>query len=157
MNDNTGVQISKATAIAIPAAFALPALETILKEFAQHPGSASLALNIQQLHVPFQALITVPIEARVAPGQCRNEWRLTIRAASKPQLYPTFEGTLQLLSADRSGSQLQLDGRYVVPFGTLGRTIDLTFLRGAAEESLHRFVRDVAGRVAALSRWANYA
>ncbi len=157
MNGHSGVRISAATALAIPAALALPAIETILKEFAHRPGETSLALNIQQVHVPLEAMISVPIEVRVAAGHGRCEWLLSIRAASKPQFYPTFEGELSLLDAQKSGSQLQIDGSYAVPFGALGRVIDLTILRGVAESSLRRFIRDIANRVAALSRWANFA
>jgi hypothetical protein len=156
MNGSNSVKMSTATAIAVPATFALPALETILKEFTQHPGTASPALDIRQLHVPFEALITVPVEAHVTSGCGRNEWCLTIRAAHRPNLYPQFEGTLTLLSAARSGSQLQMDGRYSVPFGAVGRVVDLTVLRCAAEESLRRFLRDVANKVATLSRWVSF-
>lgn len=156
MNGSNSVKMGAATAIAVPATFALPALETILKEFTQHPGAASLALDIRQLHMPFEALISVPVDAHVTPGCGRNEWRLTICAANTPNLYPRFEGMLTLLSAARSGSQLQIDGCYSVPFGSFGHLVDLTVLRGAAEDSLRRFLRDVANKVATLSRWVSF-
>ncbi len=154
MKARNGVRVSTATAIPLPAALALPALETVLKEFAKHPRSASLALDIEQLRVPFQAMVSVPVQAHVLPGESRNEWRLQIRAASKPQMYPAFDGVLTLVPATRNGSQLELSGAYIVPFGLLGRTLDVTLLRGMAQSSLQRFLRDVANRIAALSRWA---
>ena len=123
----------------------------ILKEFAQKPGRASLGLNVRQMHLPFQATICVAVDADVCPGEARNEWRLQIRAAP---LYPMFQGLLRLLPAEQSGAQLQIDGRYRVPFGALGRALDATVMRGAAESSLQRFVREIAYRVAALARWA---
>lgn len=139
-------------AVNAPAAFARQAVETILSEFAQEPGRASLALNVRQLHLPFQATITVPIEARVSPGQAATEWQLHIEAARNPELYPKFDGVLSLCDQG-FGSQLQLDGDYTAPFGAVGRAIDATLLRGAARASLERFVREVAYRVAALSLW----
>lgn len=157
MKRRDGVRVSTATAITVPATFALPAIETILHEFAKHPGSASLALKIDQLHVPFQAMISVPVEACVSPGEGRNEWSLQIRAAANAHMYPTFEGVLTLVPAARTGSELQLNGTYLVPFGALGRAIDLTLLRGAAQSSLQRFVRDVANRIAMLSQWTQFA
>lgn len=143
--------------MAIPAAFALPAIETILKEFSQRPGAASLALDVQQMHVPWEALITVPVRAHVTSAGSRNEWNLTICAASNSRMYPVFEGALKLLDAAAEGAQLQLEGVYVAPFGAIGRAIDVTLLRGIAESSLHRFVRDLANRVATLSHWTAHA
>jgi hypothetical protein len=51
---------------------------------------------------------------------------------------------------------LQLEGHYNVPMGALGRAIDATLLRGAAKESLDRFVRELGYRIIALTRWATY-
>lgn len=138
----------------VPAHFALPAVETILNEFAQESGRASLALNVRQLRLPFQATIYVAVDARVLPGDAPNEWRIHICAARNPALYPTFDGVLTLVDAAAAGSVLQLEGEYDVPFGAVGRAIDVTLLRGAAISSLERFVREVAYRVAALARWA---
>ena len=143
------------TAISAPAAFALPAVERILREFAD-PGSASLALNIRELHLPFQAAISVPVRASVTRGMGRDEWRLQIRAERHPQFYPVFDGTLRLCCAGQA-SELHLSGAYAVPLGALGRAIDSTVFNGAAEASLKRFVREVAHRVAAISQWTRIA
>jgi hypothetical protein len=157
MNGKNGLQVNAATAMVVPTTFAHPAIETILDEFSHYSGSASLALNITELHVPFQALLSVPVTAHVHAGQCRNEWTLQIEAAAKAHLYPRFEGVLTLVPAASCGSQLQLNGAYVPPFGALGRAIDTTFLHGAVQSSLNRFLRDVAHRVAALAHWARLA
>lgn len=137
----------------MPANFALPALETILKEFAQEPGRASLALNVRQLRLPFEATICVAVRAQVLPGHARNEWQLHIRAAQNHTMYPEFDGLLRLTTSGNSGSQLQLAGKYTVPFRALGRAINVTVLRGAARSSLERFVRELAYRVVAIVRW----
>ena len=147
--------IETRVAIGAPAAFALPAVERILREFAD-PGSASLALNISELHLPFQAVISVPVHACVAPHAGPNEWRRGNRAAERAQHNPQFDGMLSLERAVH-GSELHLEGRYTVPLGTLGRVIDATVLRGAAESSLQRFVREIAHRVAAISQWTHIA
>lgn len=141
-------------ALPVPARYALPAVEAILNEFAREPGRASLALNVRQLHLPFEATIAVAVDARVEPGEASNEWHLQIQAARNPGLYPKFDGVLTLIAANETDSQLQLDGAYTVPMGSVGRVVDATVLRGAAKTSLERFVREVAYRVAALTRWA---
>jgi len=156
MKSKKGLQVGAATAIPVPTLFALPALETILKEF-ERPGNASLALDLQRLHASLQAFISVPVDVAVWPGETRFEWRLRIRAASSPRLYPAFEGVLTLMPVGGSGSQLQLDGAYVPPFGAAGRTVDFTFLHGAAHTSLQRFVREIGNRALTLSRWSRLA
>lgn len=156
MNLNNGVPVESTTAIKVPAAYALPAVETILKEFAKVPGGAALALNLDELRTPFEALISVPVHMRFEAGDGRNQWRLQIRAASTPHLYPTFDGCLTLLDASSSGSELRLEGQYVAPFGKVGRVIDAALLQGIAQSSLRRFLRDIANRVAALSRWTAF-
>ena len=123
-----------------------------MKEFSREPGRSSLALNMRQLHLPFEATITVPVRADVVAGSARNEWRLHIQASHNPSMYPAFDGLLTLIAAV-SGSQLHLEGRYTAPFGAVGKAIDETFLKDAARSSLERFVREVAYRVAALAHW----
>jgi len=153
--NGAGVGLTTVTAVAVPATFALPAIETILKEFER--GGACLALNMRELHIPFEAMISVPIEAQVGCGESRNEWRLRIRAAANVGLYPKFDGVLRLMPAGEGGSQLELEGTYVAPFGRLGRAIDVSLLQGAAQSSLHRFLCSIASRIAALCRWAQFA
>ncbi len=108
----SGLEVSTSAALCVPAHFALPALETILKEFAQAPGRASLALNVRQLHLPFEATICVAVHAQVVPGEARNQWQVHIRAAQNEAMYPEFHGLLTLMTAGDSGSQLK-SGRKV--------------------------------------------
>jgi hypothetical protein len=147
------IPISVSAAVDVPAVFAFSAVERILEEFALNPADASLALNVRELHLPFEVLVSVPIRTNVRPGNSRNEWHVEIYPVSNPQLYPTFEGVLTLVPAARSGTQIELSGGYSVPFGMVGHAIDLTLFRGAAASSLRRFVREIAHRVAALSHW----
>lgn len=149
------IPVSCSASVAVDTALALPALETILKEFGSGDGGAALALNIRQLHLPFEAALRVPVRASIHPGGSRNEWRIEIRAARNPGLYPAFEGILAVISAANRGCQLKLEGTYAPPLGQVGRAIDATLLRGAARSSLERFVREVAHRVAALARFAS--
>lgn len=154
MPAKTSFDVTASSAIALDTSFALAAVETILKGVCSETPQAALALNIPQLKVPLEAMISAPIELRVDSGDARNEWFLQLRAHSKPYLYPTFEGILTLIPAGDRGCQLQLRGEYVPPFGAIGRVIDATVLRGVAQSSLHRFVKDIAQRVAALAQWA---
>ncbi|HLI95736.1 MAG TPA: hypothetical protein VKT72_06580 [Candidatus Baltobacteraceae bacterium] len=146
--------MNTSAAVALDTTFALAAVETILNGVCSDTSQA-LALNIRQLSVPLEALISVPVDVRVRSGEARNEWRLRIRAVSKPHLYPRFAGVLTLIPAADQGCQLQLSGEYAPPLGAIGRVIDATVLRGAAQSSLERFVREIAYRIAALARWAS--
>lgn len=154
MKNKEGVPISTTAAVTVPAAHALPALETILTELTKRPGSTSLALAMHEVHIPLQAMISVPVQAQVLPGKARNDWRLEIRAASKSPLYPTFAGNLTLSPASERSCELSLHGSYSVPLDGIGRAIDATLLRGAAQASIDRFVREIAHRAATLARWA---
>ena len=154
MREKDGIRVNASTAITVPANYALPAIDTILREFVKQPGNAALALNMREMHLPFEALISVPIEARVSAGENVNEWRVVIRAASRAEMYPVFSGCLTLISAAQMGSQIELCGMYTVPLGRLGRAIDLTILRGVAQATLQRFVRELGNRVHALAHWA---
>lgn len=158
-NSNRTIQVSTDIALNVPAAVALPALETILEEFKRCPAQAALALNMRDLHLPFEALVSVPIQMHIArlPSHGRNEWGIRICAAARPQLYPTFEGVLRLLLAGDRGSEVQLAGEYRVPLGPIGNALDATLFSGIAEQSLRRFVRDLTNRIAALARWAHLA
>jgi hypothetical protein len=149
------VYVSARTAIPAPAAFTLPAVEAILHEFGD-PAHAALALNANQLGIPFEAVISVPVQARIRPGEGRDEWSVRICAAAHPALYPVFEGSLRLLRAAQ-GSELNLDGLYDVPFGAFGRALDRTVFHSAAEASLRTFLREIAHKVATLSRWSHSA
>lgn len=149
-----GIAVVTGAAVTVPAHFALPALETILKAFEQEAERASLALNMRQMHLPFEATICVGIHAHVLRGEASNEWRLNIRAERNPGMYPTFQGVLTLVEAGERGSELRLHGRYTAPLGAGGYAIDTTLLRDAAKSSLERFVREIAYRIAALARWA---
>lgn len=154
MTAKTAFDVTASSAIALDTTFALAAVETILKDACSETPQAALALNIAQLKVPLETMISVPIDLRVDSGDARNEWLLQLRAHSKPHLYPTFAGVLTLLPAGERGCQLQLRGEYVPPFGMVGRVIDSTVLGGVAQSSLHRFVKDIAHRVAAIAQWA---
>lgn len=149
----TSFHVTTSTAIASDTTFALAAVETILKDASRETPRAALALNLRQLKMPLEAMMTVPVDVHVSAGDARNEWRLRICAASDPFLYPTFSGVLALIPACGQGCQLQLDGDYTPPFGALGRLIDATLLRGVAQSSLERFVREVGYRVAAVAQW----
>src|SRR5690242_6226017 len=135
MNLDNGVPVNSTTAIKLPAAFALPAVEAILKEFAKLPGGAALALNLEELRAPFEAMISVPVHMRFEPGEGRNQWRVQICAATAPRLYPAFDGYLTLVDAPSSGSELRLEGQYTPPVGKVGRVIDAALLRGIAQSA----------------------
>lgn len=151
------MHLRSTAAVAVQAAVALTAPEKVLQELGQQSGRSALALNIRDVHISFETLISVPVRTDVKhiPGHGRNEWHIGIRAASTPHLYPVFAGDLGLVPVGGRACELEIAGAYRVPFGSLGRALDATLFSGIAEQTMRRFIRDIANRVVALLRWAN--
>lgn len=155
MNNSTGFKVDAGTAIRVPAAFALPAVDAALKEISHAAGSVSLSLNVKEFRLPLKAAVGIPIEAHVRAERSHHEWQIEIRSASKAYMYPAFTGVLSVAQAGTTGCELRLEGEYIVPFGGIGRAIDRVLFRGAARSSLQHFVHDIAARVMAeRMRWA---
>jgi len=63
-------------------------------------------------------------------------------------ILPTMEATLSVYALSPTETQLDLDGRYRPPLGAVGGAIDALVLHRIAEASAHRFLRDLATRIA---------
>lgn len=61
-----------------------------------------------------------------------------------PALFPLMKATLRIYPLTTTETQLELDGTYDPPFGWLGDAVDALAMHGVAEQSVNRFVRDVA-------------
>ncbi|MHB8147992.1 MAG: hypothetical protein ACYDGM_12130, partial [Vulcanimicrobiaceae bacterium] len=61
-------------------------------------------------------------------------------------LFPKFVGTLTVMPAETE-TELWLQGRYDLPLGPLGAAVDATVLRGAAKNSLCRFLQWLADEI----------
>jgi hypothetical protein len=107
------------------------------KDFALHASLGEAGLpDVGYLAVPIHLTI-----GQVIPGV--NQFPITIRAASHPESFPVFEGSV---AADMSGtgSLLSLGGTYDVPLGVFGSLVNGALVRGLAEHSLRNFLADIA-------------
>lgn len=67
-------------------------------------------------------------------------------AAEHPELFPTFDGGLQVCPHDR-GTELRLEGHYRPPLGAAGGLVNRAVLHRAATASLEAFLDRLAARL----------
>ena len=124
------------------------ALEAVLSEIADRPGSLSLSLDLAaDLEAPVEMSLAVPVALRAARA-ADNAFAVHIEPASHQPYYPSFRGMLRITRARSDSSIAELSGTYTVPLGALGETLDATLLHGAAQSSLRRFLAAVIERAA---------
>jgi hypothetical protein len=66
------------------------------------------------------------------------------RADAHPRWFPTLEGDLVVSPAGPDCARISFVGRYGPPMGALGRTIDIAFLHGLAQDTVVAFLKRVA-------------
>jgi hypothetical protein len=59
-------------------------------------------------------------------------------------LFPTLEADLEFGALGPERTRISLSGRYEVPFGRVGRTVDDLLLHGLAEETVREFLKRLA-------------
>lgn len=71
------------------------------------------------------------------------------RAQDNEALFPSMDASLEvrMVPVDTRRTQLVLTGAYRVPLGPVGAAIDVVAGHHVAEAAVHRFVRDIAGRL----------
>jgi hypothetical protein len=77
--------------------------------------------------------------------QLELEWH----AETERALFPSMHATLTAYPLSPNETQLDLDGQYDPPGGILGEVADRLVGHRLAEASVHKFLQDVAGRLAA--------
>lgn len=107
----------------------------------------SLSVRLRDLAMPGEGELQVPVQAHVESRLQEWECRLVITAAADQRFFPRFEGDLTVTPDGRSECELWLQGHYDPPMGALGRGINVTLLRGAAERSLRTFLEWLAAEV----------
>ena len=146
------VHVERSRAIPVPGPLALEAMLAILRAIGQHEAPydrAVLSLGFDRIRIPGAGEVAVPIKVDAQAQPQRYECELTISATSGTKLFPTFAGSLAISPMRDSGSELWLTGEYSVPLGAVGGFVDATFLRGAADASLERFVTWMAAEIVA--------
>jgi len=139
--------------IAVPTGMAFRALGEVLDAIAKGEGPwAGFFFHVDLGHVnlPNVGYIAIPIQLTIGkhtPGI--NQYRINIRAASHPTLFPVFDGQI---GTDASGDEtvIWIGGSYDVPFGTAGAVFDAGVARGIAQRCVENFNEDVANAVQAM-------
>src|SRR5581483_9238599 len=117
------------TAVSLPVEHAFPACERVLEDLRKRPDDAMLSIDLSRdLQAPLEALLSVPIALHVSRASRENELNVRISSANHANLYPTFEGAVCVARARGDSSVITVKGRYSVPLGTVGETVDMTFL-----------------------------
>lgn len=134
--------------VSLPADRTARLIEEILRDLCEKPGHVSLSVDLSaDLAAPVEASLSVPIVLTASRAPRENELFVSISSEKHAHLYPRFKGTLRVMPARGGSSVVTLKGSYSVPFGSLGDSIDMTLLRGAARSSLRRFLDYVFERL----------
>jgi hypothetical protein len=96
--------------------------------------------------------ITRRVDAQVGPligGPEALTVPLHWKAAERPNLFPVMDGELRISDCGDRQIDLRLLGEYATPLGAVGAAADAVAGRRVAQNSLHRFLADVAQRLEA--------
>lgn len=110
---------------------------------------ATLRLNVgpMEVGVDVQLKIGDVTDEVAAFGDPRTRLDFTWQAAKSAGFFPTMEATLSAYALSPQETQLDLQGRYRPPLGTLGTAIDAAVGHRVAEATLLRLLRDVRAQV----------
>lgn len=88
--------------------------------------------------------VTEIARARSPTNQPAIRIDLTWESKRSPDLFPAMTGSLWAYALSPRETQLELTGSYDPPLGLLGDAIDTIALHHLAQESVRRFITDVA-------------
>ena len=88
-------------------------------------------------------------QVRVELGEPRGVGEAVVvpmrwEATGAPGLFPTLDADLEFGGLGPERTRISLSGRYEVPFGGVGRTVDDLLLHGLAEETMREFLKRLA-------------
>ncbi len=106
----------------------------------------AMSVTLRDLRIGTTGEIQIPIRTRVQREE--ESWccSLDIQAADKERFFPKFRGRLTVVPVDAQ-CELWLEGVYEVPLGSVGALLDATVLRGAAKNSLWKFLQWLADEI----------
>ena len=104
-----------------------------------------MRLNVgpMEVGVDVRLQITNIVDEVTATGDPRTRLDFTWAAAQRAGFFPTMEATLGVYPLSAGETQLDLQGQYRPPLGTLGTAIDVALGHRVAEATLLRLLRDV--------------
>jgi hypothetical protein len=107
---------------------------------------AELRVRVGAVEIAADIIIEVTeiADARSPANQPALRLDLTWRSKRRPGLFPEMTGSLWAYALSSRETQLDLTGSYDPPLGLLGDAIDAIALHRLAEESVRRFITDVA-------------
>ncbi len=109
--------------------------------------ASELHVNLAGFEVGTEISISITstreLEETVTSGPVTRidlEWE----AATMPRLFPLMKAELSIYALTATETQLDLLGKYVVPFGLIGTAMNAVAGHRIAEASVHQFIADVA-------------
>jgi hypothetical protein len=129
-------------------ASALGIFERATRSAAEHAHDVGAELRVRIGAVEIAADIAIEVTevaGACSPGnQPATRLDLTWKSRRSPGLFPQMTGSLWAYALAPRETQLELTGSYDPPLGLLGDAIDAIALHRIAEESVRRFITDVA-------------
>ena len=127
---------------------ALAIFERATRSAADRASDVSAELRVRLGAVEIAADIAIEVTevagARSPANQPATRLDLTWKSRRSPDLFPAMTGSLWAYALSPRETQLELTGSYDPPLGLLGDAIDAIALHRIADESVRRFVTDVA-------------
>jgi len=110
---------------------------------------ATLRLNVGAVEVGVDVQLRVKgITDEVdANGDPRTRLAFAWEATPRAALFPTMDAVLSVYPLSPQETQLDLDGRYQPPLGSLGNALDATAGHRVAEATVLRLLRDVRAQM----------
>ena len=129
-------------------ASALAIFERATRSAADRASDVGAELRVRIGAVEVAADITIEATevagARSPANQPASRLDLTWKSRRSPGLFPALTGSLWAYALSPRETQLELTGSYDPPLGLIGDAIDAIALHRIAEESVRRFITDVA-------------
>jgi hypothetical protein len=91
--------------------------------------------------------IRVAVGLLAHPQPERLECVIALSGAHLPKLFPKFQGTISVSPLREYGCEMWLQGSYDVPFGAVGKAVDISAMHGEASHSLQAFLAWLAEQV----------
>lgn len=143
----TGSPIEMYIRLELPPITVRDAVMHVMRDIGLHESKYRHLMLSVDLNIPGHGEIAVPIEATVQNRPGRWECAVHLEAAKSERFFPTFDGTVSVTPDGSKEAELWLQGQYVPPGGVVGKGLDVTLLRGVAEQSLRDFLTWLAEEV----------
>lgn len=101
-------------------------------------------LGAVEIAADIEIAVTEIADARSPANQPATRLDLTWKSKRRPGLFPEMSASLWAYALAPHETQLELVGSYDPPLGLFGDAIDAIALHRIAEESVQRFIQDVA-------------